>query len=72
VPRALAAYDLARRTRTQTLVRASARAARIAQLAHPAATLVSDLAVRLIAAALYLRSSEPTLSLQPPQATAHT
>jgi 2-polyprenyl-6-methoxyphenol hydroxylase-like FAD-dependent oxidoreductase len=67
VPRALAAYDAARRPRTQSLVRASARVARIAQLAHPAATLLRDLAVRLTPAALYLRSSEPALSWQPPE-----
>jgi 2-polyprenyl-6-methoxyphenol hydroxylase-like FAD-dependent oxidoreductase len=67
VPRALAAFDAARRPRTQALVRASARVARIAQLAHPAATLLRDLAVRLTPAALYVRSSEPALSWQPPE-----
>jgi 2-polyprenyl-6-methoxyphenol hydroxylase-like FAD-dependent oxidoreductase len=67
VPRALTAYDAARRPRTQALVRASARVARIAQLAHPAATLLRDLAVRLTPTALYVRSSEPALSWQPPE-----
>jgi 2-polyprenyl-6-methoxyphenol hydroxylase-like FAD-dependent oxidoreductase len=70
VPRALAAYDAARRPRTQALVRASARVARIAQLAHPAAALLRDLAVRMTPAALYLRSSEPALSWQPPRGDA--
>jgi 2-polyprenyl-6-methoxyphenol hydroxylase-like FAD-dependent oxidoreductase len=72
VPRALAAYDAARRPRTQSLVRASARVARIAQLAQPAAAFVRDLTVRLTPASLYLRSSEPALSWQPPQSTANT
>jgi 2-polyprenyl-6-methoxyphenol hydroxylase-like FAD-dependent oxidoreductase len=72
VPRALAAYDAARRPRTQSLVRASARIARIGQLAHPAAALVRDLTVGLTPVALYLRSSEPALSWQPPRATANT
>jgi len=66
VPRALAAYDVARRPRTQALVRASARVGHIAQLSHPAATFVRDLAVRLTPAAFYLRSSEPTFSWLPP------
>jgi 2-polyprenyl-6-methoxyphenol hydroxylase-like FAD-dependent oxidoreductase len=69
VPRALAAYDAARRPRTQALVRASARVARVAQLAHPAATFLRDLAVRLTPSALYLRRSEPALSWQPPRTT---
>jgi 2-polyprenyl-6-methoxyphenol hydroxylase-like FAD-dependent oxidoreductase len=66
-PRALVAYDAARRPRTQALVRASARVARVAQLAHPAATFLRDLAVRLTPAALYVRGSEPALSWQPPE-----
>jgi 2-polyprenyl-6-methoxyphenol hydroxylase-like FAD-dependent oxidoreductase len=69
LPLALAAYDAARRPRTQAIVRASARVAHIAQLSHPAAAL-RNLAVRLTPAAFYLRSSEPALSWQPPRPTA--
>jgi 2-polyprenyl-6-methoxyphenol hydroxylase-like FAD-dependent oxidoreductase len=65
IPRALARYDAARRPRTQAIVRASARVARIAQLSHPVAATLRNLAARLTPAGVYLSSSEPTLSWQP-------
>lgn len=66
VPAALAAYDAARRTRTQKLVRVSAQVGRIAQWHDPAAAGLRNLLVGLVPAGAYLRSSEDTFSWTPP------
>jgi 2-polyprenyl-6-methoxyphenol hydroxylase-like FAD-dependent oxidoreductase len=66
VPAALAAYDQARRSRTQRLVRASAQVGRIAQWQGPLATTLRDALARLTPARVYLRASAETLSWTPP------
>ncbi|MEU8133506.1 FAD-dependent monooxygenase [Streptodolium elevatio] len=62
---ALARYDQARRSRTQMVVRRSARMGTIGQLAWPPAVLGRDLAARLTPAALTLRSMTPILGWRP-------
>jgi 2-polyprenyl-6-methoxyphenol hydroxylase-like FAD-dependent oxidoreductase len=66
VPAALAAYDQARRARTQRLVRASWTAGRIAQWRNPLAAGLRDTLARLLPPSAYLRSMADTLGWTPP------
>ncbi len=66
VPAALAAYDQARRSRTQRLVRVSAQFGRIAQWQGPLATRLREALAGLTPAGVYLRASAETLSWSPP------
>jgi 2-polyprenyl-6-methoxyphenol hydroxylase-like FAD-dependent oxidoreductase len=68
VPAALAAYDRARRPRTQGLVRVSGQIGRVVQWHNPLAATVRDLLARLIPSRAYLRSSSETFSWTPPAA----
>jgi 2-polyprenyl-6-methoxyphenol hydroxylase-like FAD-dependent oxidoreductase len=70
VPAALAAYDQARRGRTQRLVRVSAGAGRIAEARNPLAATLRDALARLTPPGVYLRASADTLSWTPPAPTA--
>jgi 2-polyprenyl-6-methoxyphenol hydroxylase-like FAD-dependent oxidoreductase len=72
VPAGLAAYDHARRGRTQRLVGVSARAGRIAEARNPLAATLRDALARLIPAAVYLRASAETLAWTPPALPAVT
>ncbi|HEY8372988.1 MAG TPA: FAD-dependent monooxygenase [Pseudonocardiaceae bacterium] len=65
VPAALAAYDAARRPRTQRLVRLAARAARLAQLDGPAAGL-RDAVLPLVPAGVLQRQARRILGWTPP------
>lgn len=64
--RALAAYDRARRPRTQALVLASARVARIANARHRPTAWLRDTAARLLPTSAYLSASTNTFAWQPP------
>lgn len=66
VAAALAAYDQARRPRTQRLVRASWTAGRIAQWRNPLAAGLRDTLARLLPPGAYLRSMTDTLGWTPP------
>jgi hypothetical protein len=63
---ALAAYDQARRARTQRLVRASWTAGRIAQWRNPLAAGLRDTLAWLLPPNAYLRSMTDTLAWTPP------
>jgi len=69
LPAALAAYDDARRARTQRLVGVSARVGRIAEARTPLAATLRDALARLIPPGVYLRASADTLSWTPPGPT---
>jgi 2-polyprenyl-6-methoxyphenol hydroxylase-like FAD-dependent oxidoreductase len=66
VPAALADYDRARRERTQELVRASARIARLANSGNAGAAWLRDLVARALPTTVYLRASADTFGWQPP------
>ncbi|WP_395107608.1 FAD-dependent monooxygenase [Actinomadura sp. SCN-SB] len=67
VTAALAAYDRARRPRTQKLVRISARYGRIAQWRNPLAVAVRDTLATLVPPSGYLRATTEALSWEPPR-----
>ncbi|GAA2405851.1 FAD-dependent monooxygenase [Actinomadura vinacea] len=62
---ALARYDRQRRTRTQRIVRRSARLGAVGQLAWPPAVLARNLLARLTPGTATLRSMEPILGWDP-------
>lgn len=66
IPAALANYDRARRERTQQLVAASARAARLANAGNRGAAMLRDLVAWALPTAAYLRASADTFGWQPP------
>lgn len=68
VPEALAAYERARKARTQRLVRISALWGRIAEWRNPIAVRLRNAAARLISASAFLRMSDETLGWRPPPA----
>jgi 2-polyprenyl-6-methoxyphenol hydroxylase-like FAD-dependent oxidoreductase len=55
---ALADYDRARRGRTQSLVRASARVARLVNTANPVAVRLRDLVASLVPGAAFIRATD--------------
>lgn len=61
----LAYYDQLRRSRTQQVVRRSARLGSVGRLAWPAAAIARDLAARLTPGSLTLRSMAPILGWRP-------
>ncbi|WP_406314919.1 FAD-dependent monooxygenase [Streptosporangium sp. NBC_01639] len=61
----LAHYDQLRRSRTQQVVRRSARLGSVGQLAWPPAAIARDLAARLTPGVLTLRSMAPILGWRP-------
>jgi 2-polyprenyl-6-methoxyphenol hydroxylase-like FAD-dependent oxidoreductase len=63
---ALAEYDRERRGRTQALVHASARVARLANTASPALALLRDLVAGVLPAAVFLRATDEAFSWWPP------
>jgi 2-polyprenyl-6-methoxyphenol hydroxylase-like FAD-dependent oxidoreductase len=66
VPAALARYDLARRERTQRLVRVSARVCRMAAGRNPVTAWLRDQLVGMIPAGVFLRAANGALSWTPP------
>ncbi len=66
VPAALARYDLARRERTQQLVRVSAQVGRIVAGCNPVTAWLRNQLVGLIPAGLFLRATDGALSWTPP------
>ncbi|MEU4579708.1 FAD-dependent monooxygenase [Nonomuraea sp. NPDC023979] len=61
----LKAYDLARRPRTQHLVKVSARSGKLAQASRPATAFVRDAVAWATPTPLYMRIIDGTLSWQP-------
>ncbi|WP_406404818.1 hypothetical protein OH805_37245 [Streptomyces sp. NBC_00879] len=61
----LAAYDLARRPRTQMIARRAERIGVVAQSSSPVAAALRDLVLRLTPAAVSLRSLAPVLDWEP-------
>jgi 2-polyprenyl-6-methoxyphenol hydroxylase-like FAD-dependent oxidoreductase len=68
VPEALAAYESARKARTQSLVRISAGSGRIAEWRNPIAVTLRNAVASLIPASAFLRLSDETLGWKPPPA----
>ncbi|MBA2247332.1 MAG: FAD-dependent monooxygenase [Chloroflexia bacterium] len=66
VPATLAAYDQARRPRTQRLVQVSWKAGRVAQWRNPLAVTLRNTLARLTPPSAYLRSMSDTFSWTPP------
>jgi 2-polyprenyl-6-methoxyphenol hydroxylase-like FAD-dependent oxidoreductase len=66
VPVALAAYDRTRRARTQQLVQASARVARLANTENRGGAWLRDLVAWVLPVAAYLRATDETFGWQPP------
>jgi 2-polyprenyl-6-methoxyphenol hydroxylase-like FAD-dependent oxidoreductase len=65
---ALSRYDLARRPRSQNLVRASARVARLANVHNAALTRLRDLAAWALPNAAFLRATNDIFGWRPPPA----
>jgi 2-polyprenyl-6-methoxyphenol hydroxylase-like FAD-dependent oxidoreductase len=63
---ALTRYDLARRERTQRLVRISAHIGQVAGWRHPAAAWLRNHLIGLIPPGLFLRAADAALSWTPP------
>jgi 2-polyprenyl-6-methoxyphenol hydroxylase-like FAD-dependent oxidoreductase len=63
---ALAEYDRLRRPRTQRLVRASARVARLANARHRSTAWLRDAAARALPTSAYLSASADAFAWQPP------
>jgi len=66
VAAALSGFDRARRRRTQDLVRASARVARVVNTGNTTAAWLRDLVARALPTAAYLRATDDTSGWQPP------
>lgn len=62
---ALAEYDTERRARTQMLVQASARVARLANTANRAAAWIRDLIAGALPAAVFMRATDEAFGWQP-------
>jgi len=66
VPAALAAFDRARRERTQKIVRTSAIWGTISEWRNPVAATIRNALVRLLPPSAFLNASRQTLGWQPP------
>jgi 2-polyprenyl-6-methoxyphenol hydroxylase-like FAD-dependent oxidoreductase len=63
---ALAAYDRARRPRTQKLARISGRSAQVQQASNPISAGLRDLMIRLMPPKAYLNAADDALAWSPP------
>lgn len=67
----IAAYDRARRPRTQKLARISGRSAQVQQASRPVTAALRDLAVYLMPRGAYLNAAQEALGWAPPEVPAH-